>query len=151
MKVFLDTNVFLNILLAENNYVDCLKVLGKWRDSETVSEVVTSYLSFANIAYTIRKQLGKSAVVPVLKTTLNHISGLTDNTEGEYNLACYMNGPDFEDVLQYVNASVNGCDVIVTCNQRDFNKIGDPDQVLQGRGPEIVSPKGFLEMMKTVG
>ena len=52
-KVFLDTNIFLNTLLAEKDCRDCTRILANWPKMKRVKEVVTSCLSFANIAYII--------------------------------------------------------------------------------------------------
>ena len=55
-----------------------------------------------------------------------------------------MRGPDFEDILQYVNATISGCDILITCNKHDFQRIADPDNVLGAPGPEIITPAEFI-------
>lgn len=144
MKAFLDANIFLNLLLAESECHDCLRVLDGWRKSGRIDEVVTSYLSMANIAYVLRKKAGKEKVAPTVQNLLNYISCISDSTGSEYEYACALSGPDFEDILQFVNATVSGCDIIITCNKHDFQKIADPDNVLGTTGPEIISPAEFI-------
>lgn len=144
MKAFLDSNIFLNILLAESECHDCLKVIDGWRRCKDIDSVVTSYLSLANIAYVLRKRAGKDKVAPTIQHLMNYVSCITDSRGAEYEYACALRGPDFEDLLQYVNASLNECDILITCNKKDFQKISDPDSVLSPSGPAIITPGEFL-------
>ena len=140
MKAFLDTNIFLNPLLAEIECHDCLRVL----TGHNQFEAVTSYLSMANIAYVLRKRAGKDKVAPTVRNLLSYISSITNGTGAEYEYACAMRGPDFEDILQFVNATISGCDIFITCNKHDFMKISDPDNVLGTPGPAIITPAEFI-------
>lgn len=144
MKAFLDSNIFLNPLLAESECHDCLRVLDGWRKCGRIDEAVTSYLSMANIAYVLRKRAGKEKVAPTVRNLLPYISCITNSTGAEYEYACAMRGPDFEDILQFVNATVSGCDILITCNKHDFQKISYPDNVLGTSGPEIITPAEFI-------
>ena len=87
---------------------------------------------------------GKEKVAPTVRNLLPYISCITNSTGAEYEYACAMRGPDFEDILQYVNATVSGCDILITCNKHDFPKIADPDNVLGTPGPEIITPAEFI-------
>ena len=144
MKAFLDSNIFLNPLLAETECHDCLRVLDGWRKCGLIDEAVTSYLSMANIAFVLRKKAGKEKVAPTVQNLLNYISSISNGIGVEYEYACAMRGPDFEDILQYVNATISGCDILITCNKPDFQKITDPDNVLGASGPEIITPAEFI-------
>ena len=144
MKAFLDTNIFLNPLLAESECHDCLRVLDGWRKCGRIDEAVTSYLSMANIAFVLRKRTGKEIVAPTIQNLLNYVSSISNSIGAEYEYACAMRGPDFEDILQYVNATVSGCDMLITCNKHDFQRIADPDNVLGAPGPEIITPAEFI-------
>ncbi|MBO4475439.1 MAG: type II toxin-antitoxin system VapC family toxin [Bacteroidales bacterium] len=140
MKAFLDTNIFLNPLLAESECHDCLRVL----NGHNQFEAVTSYLSMANIAYVLRKRAGKEKVAPTVRNLLSYISSIANSTGAEYEYACFLRGPDFEDILQFVNATLNSCTLLVTCNKYDFMKISDPDNILGAPGPEIITPAEFI-------
>ena len=144
MKAFLDSNVFLNPLLAESECHDCLRVLDGWRKCGRIDETVTSYLSMANIAFVLRKRTGKEKVAPTIQNLLNYVSSISNSIGAEYEYACAMRGPDFEDILQYVNATISGCDILITCNKHDFQRIADPDNVLGAPGPEIITPAEFI-------
>ena len=144
MKAFLDSNVFLNPLLAESECHDCLRVLDGWRKCGRIDEAVTSYLSMASIAFVLRKRTGKEKVAPTIQNLLNYVSSISNSIGAEYEYACAMRGPDFEDILQYVNATISGCDILITCNKHDFQRIADPDNVLGAPGPEIITPAEFI-------
>lgn len=144
MKAFLDSNVFLNPLLAGSECHDCLRVLDGWRKCGRIDEAVTSYLSMANIAFVLRKRTGKEKVAPTIQNLLNYVSSISNSIGAEYEYACAMRGPDFEDILQYVNATISGCDILITCNKHDFQRIADPDNVLGAPGPEIITPAEFI-------
>lgn len=143
-RIFLDTNVFLNTLLAEKDCAGCTRLLSRWKEMQDVEEVVTSCLSFANIAYVLRKNAGKDKVAPSIHNLLNYVSRLTPNTEEEYNVAFLLRGPDYEDILQYVNAWTAGCNIIITTNGKDFRRISDPEGILGAWKPEILSPEEYL-------
>lgn len=147
-KVFLDTNIFLTTLLAEKGCRDCTRILANWSKMNGVEEVIASCLSFANIAYILRKRAGKEKVAPSINNLLNYVSRLSPDTEEEYVAACHLKGPDFEDILQYVNACLSGCSIIVTTNGKDFHKIADPEGILGSWKPDILSPGEFLEQMQ---
>lgn len=144
MKAFLDSNIFLNPLLAESECHDCLRVLDGWRKCGRIDEAVISYLSMANIAFVLRKRTGKEKVAPTIQNLLNYVSSISNSIGAEYEYACAMRGPDFEDILQYVNATISGCDILITCNKHDFQRIADPDNVLGAPGPEIITPAEFI-------
>lgn len=144
MKAFLDSNVFLNPLLAKSECHDCLRVLDGWRKCGRIDEAVTSYLSMASIAFVLRKRTGKEKVAPTIQNLLNYVSSISNSIGAEYEYACAMRGPDFEDILQYVNATISGCDILITCNKHDFQRISDPDNVLGAPGPEIITPAEFI-------
>ncbi len=144
MKAFLDSTVFLTPLLAESECHDCLRVLDGWRKCGRIDEAVTSYLSMANIAFVLRKRTGKEKVAPTIQNLLNYVSSISNSIGAEYEYACAMRGPDFEDILQYVNATISGCDILITCNKHDFQRIADPDNVLGAPGPEIITPAEFI-------
>lgn len=143
-RIFFDTNIFLHTLLAETECVSCTRLLSKWREIPGVEEAVASCLSFANIAYILRKQAGKEKVAPSINALLNYVSRLTPNTEEEYSAAFMLRGPDYEDILQYVNAWMAGCSTIITTNGKDFRRISDPEGVLGEWSPEILSPEEYL-------
>ena len=151
IKAFFDTNIFLNVILEEKDCYACVRLLNRWKCAPDVFCAVTSYLSFANIAYVIRKHVGKDKVAPTLRKLQDYVSYLSDNHEEEYEAAYALKGPDFEDLLQMANARIGGCSAIVTCNKQDFVKITDPSGVFEGLLPSVYTPEEFLAMIGEAG
>jgi predicted nucleic acid-binding protein len=114
MKIFVDTNIFLDVLLARENYPSSLRVLegvpaGEW-------EGVVLDITLLNIDYVARKQTKDIRGFLSLVNDVFKVIG-AGNEEMEEALA--METPDLEDNLQYLCALRSGCELIVS-NDRDF-------------------------------
>ena len=121
MKVFLDTNILLDITLRRQHFAEAVEV---WQGGfEGNYEVCASALSFANAAYIMRKwpQFARNEVLLHLADNIT-ILPLED---GQIKEGLARPAPDFEDTLQYLVAKAYGCDTIVTYNKRDFLGFGD--------------------------
>lgn len=117
-RLFLDTNILLDILLARQGYESGLELLQAGVDGAV--SLHTSVLSMANIAYLLRKD--QSGLV--LPPTMKQISSLLDilpMNQDQFHRALFLAGPDFEDILQAVCAEAGDCSVIVTHNPRHFH------------------------------
>lgn len=134
MRVFLDTNILLDIiegrqkfLLASSNVFD-LGVRGK-------IQMFATPLTFANCVYTARKNVGYERAVNGLKRLKNYVKTAAMDDDQVTDALC-SEMPDFEDMLQYEAAIAAKCDAIVTRDKkRHFPKDGLP----------ILSPEAFLD------
>ena len=113
-RIFLDTNVMLDLLLDRQGCAEAARVLQLQEDGKITA--CLSILSMANLAYVLRKTVSPLQVIP---------------------------GPDFEDILQAVCASENGCECILTRNARDF-RIGKGLSDSAGL-PRVQTPGAYLE------
>ena len=138
-RVFLDTNVVLDILLQREGYLYSSRILQMSEDKKIVT--CQSALSLANIAYIVRKFLSPGVMTPTLKQ-LTCLSEILPLTESDLSDAVMMDGPDFEDILQLVCASHNRCDVLITNNINHF-KVGR-GLLTAFKMPEIMTPESFL-------
>ena len=133
MKVFLDTNILLDIiegrqkfLLASSNVFD-LGVRGQ-------IQMFATPLTFANCVYTARKNVGYEQAVNGLKSLKSYVKTAAMDDNQLVNALC-SDMPDFEDMLQYEAAVAAKCDVIVTRDKkRHFPNNGLP----------VLSPEVFL-------
>lgn len=117
MKVFLNTNIVLDLLLQRPGYELSAQIL----DLQEKGKIHTcvSILTMVNAAYIYRKSVGEAIAVVNLK----YLSAFMDILPMDNDMlqkAISMEGPDFEDLFQAVCASTNGCDVIITRNTKDF-------------------------------
>lgn len=134
MRVFLDTNILLDIiearqkfLLASSNVFD-LGIRGQ-------IQMYASPLTFANCVYTARKNVGYEQAISGLKTLKSYVKTATMDDDQVIQALC-SEMPDFEDMLQYEAAVAAKCDVIVTRDKkRHFPSSGLP----------ILSPEAFLD------
>lgn len=151
-KLFFDTNIFLNVILEEADCASCTKLLDTWNSniSSYADRAGASFLSFADIAYVLRKKYGAAQVKRYLEIIRRHLAEILPNDEENMLLALGSKGPDFEDVLQFTCAIRNGYDVIVTCNKKHFEKIQIPELLSDStmRLPTILSPEEVLSLFE---
>ncbi len=116
MKIFLDTNVFLDLLLKRDFYKEALEILdgvsnGRW--SGYVLDITV-----LNIDYVAKKQMKNiQEFIQLLSGTFTIVGA--DNAVIEEALS--LENSDFEDSVQYIVAKNLACDVIVT-NDKNFVK-----------------------------
>ena len=134
MRVFLDTNILLDIiearqkfLLASSNVFD-LGIRG-------LIQMYASPLTFANCVYTARKNVGYEQAVSGLKSLKNYVKTATMDDAQVIQALC-SGMPDFEDMLQYEAAVAAKCDFIVTRDKKHH---------FPSDGLPILSPDAFLD------
>ncbi|MBO7575031.1 MAG: PIN domain-containing protein [Bacteroidales bacterium] len=139
LRIFLDTNVLLDVLLERPGYETVLEILQWGADGK--ASLCVSFLSMANIAYVLRKDQNGL----ILSPTLKQISVLTEvlpMDQAQLQRALLLAGPDFEDILQAVCAESGHCSAIITRNPKDF-------QIQKGlcpdwQPPAILTPEAFV-------
>lgn len=141
MKVFLDTNVLLDLLLERDGYIECGSIF-ELQESGGVS-VCVSVLTMINAAYVYRKTVGQDMATVNLKFLSTMVEVLPMDSE-MLQSAIYMRGRDFEDVLQAVCAQKGGCDCIITRNTKDYSiKKGLSSELTL---PSVYTPHQFLDL-----
>ena len=129
MKVFLDTNIVLDLLLQREGYEESAEILSMQEQGKI--QTCVSVLTMVNAAYVYRKTVGEKMTVVNLKYLSAFMEVLPMDND-MLQKAIFLDGPDFEDLYQGVCASENGCDAIVTRNVKHFN------------GFPAVTPSDFL-------
>lgn len=116
MKIFIDTNLFLDIILSRDGYDDAVQILNSC--SNGMFEGYVSDITLLNIDYIAHKQVKN--IEDFLKTIVSVFKVVgADNTT--FDEAFKINNKDFEDSIQYVCAKENECEVIVS-NDKHFYK-----------------------------
>ncbi len=134
MKVFLDTNILLDVLVERDNKEfteNATTILGL--GSNRVLDLYMSVLSVTTIAYVLRNMTAvkKKGIIKDLVSIVKVLPSLPEHVENM--LECQMN--DIEDAMQVQSAKEGQCDVIVTRNTTDFRDAGLP----------VISPEEFLK------
>lgn len=142
MKVFLDTNIILDLLLQREGWEDSASVIQLQETGEL--QACVSVLTMLNSAYVYRKTVGNNMAVVNLKY-LSALFEVLPMDAAMLDDAVFTSGRDFEDVFQAVCAARAGCTAIVTNHVKDFQfKI--PEEIIS-RGlsiPPVITPSALL-------
>ena len=137
MKVFLDTDVILDVLLKRKSWRASVKLFELAESNKL--KLYTSAVVLSNIFYLVGKfESPKKAVVEIRKIV--ELVKVSKVGQQEVKLALESHLDDFEDALQYFSALNARCRFLVTRNLRDFPK-GD-ERLL------VLSPDEFLASLK---
>ena len=131
-RVFLDTNVLLDVLLHREPFVhDSACVLNMGFKGKIA--LYSTPLSFSTCMFVARKMLGYANALEALKILEHHINVATMDSV-QLHEALYAVAPDFEDMLQYHAAKAAECSHIVTRDERHFPQ----------KGIVVLSPTDFM-------
>ncbi len=114
MKVFVDTNIFLDLILKRENFKEALLIFNSI-EKKIFSGVVLD-ITILNIDYIAKKQI--KDIRDFLKLVNQHFL-VTGATNSMIQSAIEIENKDLEDNLQYLSAKKQNCDLIIT-NDKDF-------------------------------
>lgn len=132
MRVFLDTNIIIDLIQKREDYELAARIFQGSEDGEY--ELCTSTLSMVNVAYILRK-FYKGYRFYELLGELMEIINVVSVSSLAYGNALKSKAGDFEDAVQLFSALEEGVDYIITRNVDDF---------IDGLLP-ICTPSVFLE------
>lgn len=118
MKVFLDTNVIIDVLAAREPFFRDSQRAVDYCERHPESGFLSS-LTFCTAAYVLRKSVGRDELPNKLKT-LRKIFDVLPVTKESVDWAIDSQMSDFEDAMQYECASAAKMDVIVTRDKSGF-------------------------------
>lgn len=133
MKIFLDTNIIIDLLAKRELFYKDAAVLLTLADKKKI-KLFVSALTFANTNYILQQSLKAEQAKQILRK-LKFIVQILNLDEKVVGLALNdTEFADFEDALQYFTALENGSDYIITRNLKDFQKSKIP----------VMTPTQFL-------
>jgi predicted nucleic acid-binding protein len=116
--VFVDTDVVLDLLACREPFYPAAARLFIMVERGELSACVSS-LSFANLYYLLRKELGSRRAVDVLRKLRLLVTVLpVDDSVIEQALSAGFR--DFEDAIQYFSALAGNAACLITRNARDY-------------------------------
>lgn len=136
-KVFIDTNVFLDFIAKRGDfYAPAASIISLASQGEM--ELAVSSLSFATGSYVLESHY-KMSQHDILKNYKCFITlcGVTTVNEETIRNAVETPSEDFEDAMQYHSALMEGADIIITRNVKDFQKAQIP----------VLTPQEFLQQL----
>ena len=136
-RVFLDTNVLLDILLRRNPFYAAAAKLWLKVESRELAGIV-SLPTLGTIFYLVRKRADLNTARQALDT-ICRVLQIVDSPAKVGHMALHSRMTDFEDALQYFTATLAGADCVVTRNPSDFPKRGKvpvltPEELLKRLG-----------------
>lgn len=118
MKLFLDTNVILDVVLNRQDFCEqAQKILQLGFDGEC--ELFASDVTFTTVSYYARKNRTREQLYEVLQTLREFIEVAPTGRES-IDWAISQQWKDFEDAVQYYAALRVGADYIISRNVRDY-------------------------------
>ena len=116
MKIFVGTNIFLDLILKREKFHDAL-LLFNAVEKNLFSGVILD-ITILSIDYVAKKQVKDIKKFLGLINTHFSVNGISNKMIAE---ALEIKNSDFEDTLQYLSAKNFDCDCIVT-NDKSFYK-----------------------------
>ncbi len=116
-KLFIDTDIILDVLLKRSHYRAAAVLLSRIEKREC--DGFTTPVVFANIHYIVARQEGKQKSLQNLRR-LRKIISILPIDEKIIDEALFSDTADFEDAIQYITAQKHSIDFIVTRNKRDY-------------------------------
>ena len=136
MKVFVDTNIFIDILLDREPFSKSAALIFKLCENNMLEGYVAP-ITLNNIYYICRKAKHIEEIKGYLLDIATIFTVAVLDSESVKKANRYKIN-DYEDALQYAMASQNTCEYLITRNTKDFKKL---DKL------KVVTPEAFLEEM----
>jgi len=118
IRLFLDTNVILDLLAQRVPHYDSIAKLATFADKKKLV-LVASPLSFTTVDYILSKYDSSESVRNKLRK-FKIICEVCEVNEETIEKGLNSNFKDFEDSIQYFSAVQSNCTIIITRNGKDF-------------------------------
>lgn len=140
-KVFLDTNVLIDVLAGSRKYSPSSRVIFELIKRGQIEAVLTTQ-SVLDASYAIRHSFDHEAFSALVNWCCNHINMDSIDTF-DLRWACRRSSDDFEDDAQYSHALESGCDIIVTGDKEFISRYSQT-----GIQPEFFTPDEFVNSIR---
>ncbi len=117
-RLFLDTNVILDLLAERNPFYDSIAKLVTLAESKKLT-VVASPLSFTTVEYVLTK-IESAELVLVKLRKFKILCNVCEVNAEIIEKSLNSKFKDFEDAVQYFTALQSKCTFIITRNGKDF-------------------------------
>lgn len=138
IRVFLDTNVILDLLAERTPFFDSIAKVATLADLKKII-LMASPLSFTTIEYVLTKFEPSESVLNKLRK-FKILCKVCEVNEEIIDKGLNSNFRDFEDAVQYFTAIQSNCNIIITRNGKDFKHATIPIMTAE----EYLNSIGFL-------
>lgn len=118
MKLLIDTNVILDMVLKRSGYDISMELFRKVR--ETGAGAYITAFSVTDIFYIIRKETHDISRTYVIMENIFQLVSVLSVTEKDIRDAFGQKWKDFEDCVQYMTGKNSNMDYIITVNGKDY-------------------------------
>ncbi len=136
MKLFLDANVVLDLILKRQPFFETIAEIITIAENKNYKLCISS-VTFVTINYVACKFTDKKNVLESLKK-LRIVVAVLSVSETEIDKALYSKFNDFEDAVQHYCALKHNCNYIITRDLKDFKNSEIP----------VMTPTEFLVSIK---
>ena len=133
MKILLDTNIVLDLLLEREPFCNEAKDIFTMIESDKISGFLCA-TSITTIYYLISKSVDKSKADEIIDKLLQ-LFNIADVNKNILIKSLKNNGKDFEDSVIYTSAEYFNIDVIITRDKKGFKQ----------SNIKVLKPSDFLE------
>jgi len=117
MKVFIDTNIFLDLILKREYYQEAMLIFNAIEKQLFIGYIAD--ITILNIDYIAKKQIKN---IKEFLSIVNQTFVINGASNDMIDQALKIQNNDLEDNIQYLIAKQNNCDVIVTNDQNFYSK-----------------------------
>lgn len=135
MKIFLDTNIIIDLVLNRHPWVRYELVLLELSRQKKLSLTVSD-ISFLNLAYAVRKVMSPDEIYAAMTDLLKYMN-VAAAGESVIRSAVSLRWKDMEDCVQYLTARNEGADYIITRDLTGFSLSDIP----------VMTPVEFLSII----
>jgi len=136
MTALIDTNVVLDILLCNTEFIDNSRMVLELAEEKQFTGYISAS-AVTDIFYISQKRMGKKVAREAVKH-LMHIFYPATVTDHNIYQALDMDWEDFEDSVQFIVGASLSVDYIVTRNPKDFSS----------SSISAISPEQFIQIIK---
>jgi predicted nucleic acid-binding protein len=133
-KLFLDTNVVIDLLGEREPFYDSVAKIATLADKGKI-QLIVSALTYSTVYYLLSKFEDKEVVIEKIRK-FKVIAETSDLTDKIIDKGLSSKFTDFEDSLQYYCAVGTDCNTLITRNVKDFKEseipVLTPDEYLNG-------------------
>ncbi len=118
-KVFIDTNVLVDLLLERDPWADDAAVIFSMADRKEI-ELLCCSLSFSTAIYLMQRMKYSRKEIVTKLTIVKSLCTVTTVDGFVLDRVLQSDFPDLEDAMQHYSALAAGAEVIVTRNVKDY-------------------------------
>ena len=116
MNIFIDTNIFLDLILKRKNFKEALLIFNAIE--KKLFNAVILDITILNIDYVAKKQIKNTNE---FLSTVNKLMKVVGASNIMIDQALKIDNADLEDNLQYISAQHSKCELIVTNDKKFYS------------------------------